>query len=362
MSELAGYQRVASVEDSSARSDNGIVDGEAGDDVTPLLDAHTGGAEPSEAVVVKDVGRASTQTGWCFGRADADRAATYERPLDDQPVAPAGAVDGETHLSIPGSADEHEAGEEARKRIEAARLGFKKQEEEGQKLQQQLEAELRECDRRVDDLRQSLAQEEQKLLALLDEMPKGTDWIEHISNLADEVSSLKKHNGTAAKLMVELKTKADIVGKIELKMRERDLVNSARLRFEHQLRTRREPQIRSYLKRIDCLWCLQTTGVRYRRAARRFLTHLRLEDSEKLSLTSVLATNVLLAVVCSITIMMMPSNTVKVFTAIVVGMCYLASVVREKSPTRNLYLLGGVYLMCLTTIPSVLVSSGSGAP
>ena len=99
-----------------------------------------------------------------------------------------------------------------------------------------------------------------------------------------------------------------------------------------------------------------------REAFETFTDQLNLDDLGKLSLTSVLATNLLLVVVCSIMIMLMPSNIVKAFTAIVVAACYLATVAREEEQSmRKLYSLGGVYLMCLTIIPSVLVSSGSGA-
>ena len=99
-----------------------------------------------------------------------------------------------------------------------------------------------------------------------------------------------------------------------------------------------------------------------REAFEAFTNQLDLDDLGKLSLTSVLATNLLLVVVCSIMIMLMPSNIVKAFTAIVVAACYLATVAREEEQSmRKLYTLGGVYLMCLTIIPSVLVSSGSGA-
>eukprot|EP01045_Picozoa_sp_COSAG04_P047808 COSAG04_NODE_18033_length_453_cov_0.511299_1_plen_106_part_10 len=91
---------------------------------------------------------------------------------------------------------------------------------------------------RIDTLRQDLAQEEETFHSQLDEISKGTDWLDQVRasmGLASEESSLGPNgassqsssnlgpsDGTAAKLGEGLKKQSDIAGQREMKTGEQD--------------------------------------------------------------------------------------------------------------------------------------------
>ena len=264
--------------------------------------------------------------------------------------------------------------------------------EEQKKLRDQFQEEKERLERERRDLEKKLRKCELDIAKARKELAKMHDGAKHVEMLEKmlgksdaSVTIFDSKEMESMTILANLRRKMENKNKLWIDLDENmhkcHILDSARGWFEHEVQAK---EVEAYSS-IDCIARLRATGVWKRKVATEVLKQLR----QNPSLTMLLVTNILLLVVCFIMIVLMPSNRIKVATAIAVAICSLLPMAKVQRSSafampdtseegasgdigsikfdtledsmRKAYSLGVVYLMSLMIVPGVLISSGSGA-